>query len=115
MNNFHNNNATRKLEWIPIHKPRCAKQRPTYYKTECLDCELIIRVRWERAYVGALPTRHRTFKKEVCPFCEGSHIKMFKINEQQYIEINQKWDIVTSVEKDEKNLDDDSSWIVCET
>ena len=96
------------------------KRLPTYYKTECLDCELILSVRWERMYFGALPTFQReTQQKNVssqkvwvnlpkpvrffqqnleniqknCPFCQGIRIKMAKINEEEYLRINEQWDI----------------------
>ncbi len=89
--------------FIKLNRRRHAKQRPTYYKTECLDCELIISVKWEQAYVGAFPTRH-TKPKDICPFCGEKRIKTFNIREQEYLKIIQHWDMMTVAE-----MDDDQS------
>ncbi len=70
------------------------KRLPTYYKTECLDCELILSVRWERMYFGALPTFQRETQQKNCPFCQGIRIKMAKINEEEYLRINEQWDMI---------------------
>jgi hypothetical protein len=101
-----------------ISKPRLrrAKQRPTYYKTECLDCELIISVKWERAYIGTMPTRsHSKLKKNICAFCGGTQIRSLKINEKEYIDINKQWDMVDYAEKGDDNLNNWSSWIQDDT
>ncbi|RKZ52478.1 MAG: hypothetical protein DRR16_04185 [Candidatus Parabeggiatoa sp. nov. 3] len=82
---------------IPLQRFKRALPRPTYYKIECLDCDLIISVRWERQYTG--PTRtQNALLNPICSFCEGSHTKQFKINEQEYSEINQQWDAITFAE-----------------
>ncbi len=84
---------------IPLQRFKRALPRPTYYKIECLDCDLIINVRWECQYAGILPTRtQNALPNPICPFCEGSHTKQFKINEQEYCEINQQWDAITFAE-----------------
>jgi len=70
------------------------KRLPIYYKTECLDCELILSVRWERMYFGALPTFQRKNQQKKCPFCQGIRIKMAKINEEEYLKINEQWDMI---------------------
>lgn len=82
-------------------KPRIAKQRPTYYKTECLNCDLILAVKWELAYFGTLPT-HSGTKPNICVYCGSTNIKTLNINEKEYIDINQKWDMVDSVETDDE-------------
>jgi hypothetical protein len=81
------------------------KRLPTYYKTECLDCEIIMSVRWERTYLGALPTtfQHPTQQKN-CPFCQGIRIKIAKINEQEYLRINQQWDMIDLTGTGNNNL-----------
>jgi hypothetical protein len=78
--------------------PRHLHKKPNYYKTECLSCDLIIGVRWERDYISYLPNckRQRPKQPEICPFCEGTHLKTFPINENEYVEINQKWDFIVS-------------------
>jgi len=68
-----------------IYRPRRAKQTPNYYKTECLDCELIISVKWERAYVGIMPIRSHS-EQNICAFCGGTHVVTLKINEKEYID-----------------------------
>ncbi|HDN26693.1 MAG TPA: hypothetical protein ENG03_06285 [Thioploca sp.] len=100
------------LSFTPIRRHKRSKPRPIYYKTECLDCDLILGVRLEREYVGALPTRRRTPQQKSCPFCEGTRTSTLKINEKEYIEINQQWDIVDLSETGDENLNDWSSWIV---
>jgi len=71
------------------------KQPPTYYKTECLDCELILRVKWERTYFGGFPRRSRNRRQlKVCPFCQSIRLKTVSINEQEYLTINQDWDMI---------------------
>jgi hypothetical protein len=87
-----------KLRFLPTSKLKRAKQRPIYYKTECMDCDVIINVKWERKYVGILPTLSSCPipKQEICPFCESSHLNTLKINEQQYIEINKQWDFIST-------------------
>jgi len=70
-------------------------QPPTYYKTECLDCELILRVRWERTYFGGFPTRSRNRRQlKKCPFCQSIRLKTASINKQEYLTINQDWDMI---------------------
>ncbi|MEK8017314.1 MAG: hypothetical protein VSS75_010640 [Candidatus Parabeggiatoa sp.] len=88
---------------IPLQYSKCALPRPTYYKIECLDCDLIINVRWECQYGGILPTRtQNALPNPICPLCEGTHTKQFKINEQEYSEINQQWDAITLAETTEQ-------------
>ena len=73
---------------------RRARQRKIYYKIECLTCELIISVKWERPYIGVSPTRCYT-KKNHCPFCQGTQIKTVQIRKQKYLEIAQHWDMMS--------------------
>jgi hypothetical protein len=94
-----------------IYPPRRAKQPTNYYKTECLDCELIISVKWERAYIGIMPTHSHT-KQNICTFCNGTHIRTLKINEKEYIDINKHWDLADSADKENEELNDWSSWIL---
>ncbi len=75
-------------------------QRPIYYKTECQDCELIISIKWERKYTGALPIRRYKRKKKPCPFCKGSNIISAKIRYQDYLNIETHWDIFDIAETD---------------
>ncbi len=79
---------------------RRAKQRPIYYKTECLACEIIINVKWERPYVGVLPTHGYIKTKKACPFCQGTQIKTFQIRKVEYCEIEQHWDMIMVAEND---------------
>lgn len=67
--------------------------RPIYYQTECLDCELIISVKWERKYTGVLRTRRYKREKKPCPFCNGTNIIDTKIRYQDYLDVNKHWDI----------------------
>jgi len=102
-----------KLTLTPIRKHRRTKQRPVYYQTECVDCEIIISVKWEWKYLGTLPTRYRPQK--ACPFCDGTQIKTVRINEKEYIKINQQWDIIDLADSDQDNPNDWESWIVRHT
>jgi hypothetical protein len=87
---------TNEFKRIPLQSVKRALLRPSYYKIECLDCDLIISVRWERPYTGFLPTpTKKNLPAPICPFCEGEHIKEFKINEQDYYAINEQWDAVS--------------------
>jgi hypothetical protein len=70
-----------------------ALQRPIYYKTECLDCELIISVKWERKYTGIFRTYQHKREKQSCPFCNGTHISSAQIRYQDYLDINTHWDM----------------------
>ncbi|MDM8561527.1 hypothetical protein [Candidatus Parabeggiatoa sp. HSG14] len=116
MNKFYNKSQQLNLEKLKsFYKPRRAKQQPIYYKTECIDCNLIFSVRWEQKYVGILPTYTLCHKpKEVCPFCKGNHTNTLKINEKEYISINEQWDLVVVAETDSHKMDDDS-WTQCQT
>lgn len=88
---------------IPLQYSKRVLPRPTYYKIECLDCELIISVKWERQYAGILPAHTESVLLDlICPFCEGNHTKQFKINEQKYCEINQQWDAMILAETTEE-------------
>ena len=78
---------------------KCAKPRPIYYKTECLDCKLIISIKWERQYIGAFRT-HRYKQKKPCPFCKGANIISAKIRYKDYLEIKRHWDIFDITETD---------------
>ncbi len=92
---------------MKTYKPKY-RRHPTYYKTICPDCDLILTVRW--AYFSALPTHiHRT-RQNVCPFCQGTVIQTVKINQSEYIAINQQWDIVDLSEIKDDNLSDWTSW-----
>ncbi len=71
-----------------------ALSRPIYYKTECLDCELIISVKWERKYTGLLRKRQHKPETKSCPFCKSTHIISAKIRYQDYLEINKHWDLL---------------------
>jgi len=67
---------------MKTYKPKY-RRHPTYYKTICPDCDLILTVRW--AYFGALPTRiHRT-RQNVCLFCQDTVIQTVKINQSEYM------------------------------
>ena len=79
---------------------KCAKPRPIYYRTECLDCELIISVKWEYKYTGALRTRRDKREKKPCPFCNGTNIISAQIRYQDYLDINTHWDIFDLTESD---------------
>ncbi len=85
---------------VKAFRGKCAKPRPIYSQIECLDCELIISVKWERKYTGALETRQHQLKKKPCPFCKGTHIIYAKIKNQDYIDINKHWDILDMTESD---------------
>ncbi|EDN68872.1 hypothetical protein BGP_0386 [Beggiatoa sp. PS] len=93
-----------------VNRPRCAKPRPIYYKTECFDCELITSVRWEQKYMGIMPAYSRPKAQLICPFCQGTHIKTLEIHELEYQRINQQWELVTAAEATD-NIDW-QSWIV---
>jgi len=80
-----------------ISRPRRAKPPLYYYKTECLDCELIISVKWERAYLGIMPIPNHN-KQNICAFCGGTHISTLKINEKEYTDINEHWDLADSAD-----------------
>lgn len=81
-------------------KNKRAKRHLTYNKTECADCDLIIGVKWEKKYVGISPTRSHT-KQKVCPLCNGNQVKTLKINETEFIIINQQWDMTDSIVTDD--------------
>jgi hypothetical protein len=115
INNSSNHLNLDNLIVTPRSRYRPIKQRPAYYKTECIDCDIIISVKWEWKYVGTLPTRRRPQKKTACPFCDGTHIKTIRINEPEYIEINQQWDIVDLADSEPDNPNDCDSWIVRNT
>jgi hypothetical protein len=102
-----------KLSLIPIRRHKKIRQRVNYYQTECLDCELILSIRWEREYIGILPLKLPQIKTKlkVCPFCESSHIKISPISESEYRNISQQWSVVDSVEKLRDDLDDWLSWL----
>jgi hypothetical protein len=99
----------------PIRKHRRCQQHPTYYKTECTDCDLIISIKWEWKYVGTLPTRRRPNKKKTCPFCDGTRLKIIRINEKDYTEINQQWDLADLSDSSQDNVNDWNSWFVCDS
>jgi hypothetical protein len=98
---------------IPIRRHKKIRQRVNYYQTECLDCELVLSIRWEREYTGILPSKLfqiRT-KLKICPFCESSHIKVSPITESEYRNISQQWSAVDKAEKPQNDLDDWLSWL----
>lgn len=109
----HDNSA--KLNLIPIRKHKKIRQRINYYQTECLDCEVILSIRWEREYSGSiLPPKLPQLKtklKKICQFCESSHIKVSSISENEYRNISQQWSVVDNVEKPRDELDDWWSWL----
>ncbi len=74
-----------RLSLTSIRRHRRTIQRITYYKTECLDCEVVISVRWEKEYLSALSTPPRLkIKHQTCPFCDGNHLEIVPINENEY-------------------------------
>ncbi|MCK5716073.1 MAG: hypothetical protein KAH77_01185 [Thiomargarita sp.] len=75
------------------HRHRHAKQRQIYYKSECLACDFIISIQWERPYIGVLPI-YRDTQKNICPKCQGSHIKRVEIRKQEYLDIGRHWDLL---------------------
>jgi len=96
---------------MKTYEPRHKKRRhPTYYKTICQNCDLILSVRWKLAYAGVLPTRIYRTRQNVCPFCQGTLIKTTKINQSEYIAINQQWDMVDLTEIKDNHLGDWTSW-----
>jgi hypothetical protein len=99
------------LKMIPAKRPKCAKPRPTYYKTECLECELITSVREEQQYFGLMPISPHSQVQSICPFCNQTPVTTFEINEHEYHRIHQQWDMVTAAEND-KSMDDWQSWMV---
>lgn len=87
-------------------------QRVNYFQTECLDCELILSIWWEREYVGILPRSPPVKTRfKICPFCEGSRIKVSQISEIEYKNINQQWSMVDNAEKSRDDRDDWLSWL----
>jgi hypothetical protein len=108
----HDNGA--KLSLIPFRRHKKHRQRINYYQTECLDCEVILSIRWEREYaVGILPLKspHVSMKLTICPFCESSHIKVSRISEREYRNISQQWSVVENIEKPHDDLNDWLSWL----
>ena len=107
----HDNGA--KLSLIPIRRQKRTSQRVNYYQTECLDCELILSIRWEREYVGNQPPKSLQIKTKlkICPFCESSHLKISPISESEYRNISQQWSVVDNVKKPHGDLDDWLSWL----
>lgn len=100
-----------KLSLMPIRRHKRTSHRVNYYQTECLNCELILSVRWEREYVG-IRSKSSPIKTKlkICPFCESSHIKISQITESEYKKINQQWSMVDNVEKP-RDDDDWLSWL----
>lgn len=92
-----------------MNRPKYAKPRPIYYKTECFDCELITSVRWEQKYIGNISTHSRPKEQPICPFCQGTQIKTVEIHEPEYQRINQQWELVTIAENTETDW---QSWII---
>jgi hypothetical protein len=75
-----------------------ALKHSIYYKTECLDCELIISIKWECEYTGLFKTRQHKPEKRSCPFCNGTHTISARIKYKNYLEINKHWDIFDLME-----------------
>ncbi|MCK5719252.1 MAG: hypothetical protein KAH84_04795 [Thiomargarita sp.] len=82
-------------------KNNCRKKLISYYKSECLDCNLIYKLNWERPYFGT-SINIEPAKKEICPFCQAVNIKVITINKSEYKLINQHWDML-SPDKDNNN------------
>ncbi|BAP57697.1 hypothetical protein THII_3400 [Thioploca ingrica] len=101
-----------KLSLMPIRKHKRTSQRVNYYQTECLDCELILSVRWEREYIGIL-SKSSPIKTRLttCPFCESSHLKISQITESEYKKINQQWSMMNNAERPRDDMDDWLSWL----
>jgi len=83
-----------------VFRGKYAKPRPIYYQTECLNCELIIGVKWEHKYTGVLRTRQHKREKKFCPFCKDTNIISAQIRYQDYLEINKHWDMFDITETD---------------
>ena len=104
-------NSTR-LSLVPIRRQKKGRQRVRYYQTECLDCELILSIRWKRDDIGLLsPKLPLKTKLTICPFCESSHLKVSAITESEYRNISQQWNVVDNVEKPRDDLNDWLSWL----
>jgi len=88
----------------------CRLKTPDFYKTECLDCELIIGVRWEKHYIGKLSIRQRVKELKVCPFCDRTHLKTVKINETEFVEISQQWDFLKCSEEIKEQNNQYNQW-----
>lgn len=98
----------------PVRQHRRSKPHPIYYKTECLECEVILSTKWEQAYVGPMPMPQPRSLVQTCPFCSSEQIKTVKIVEKEYLMINQQWDTVDALaEKEMENASDWRSWIRC--
>ena len=102
------------IRLTPVRRHRYSnQQRSSFYKTECVDCDLIIQVKWEKEYVGLLP-HYRREPAACCPFCQSNYLRKLKIDEKEYIEINNHWDLMEAAEAKEDNLEDWLSWCVVE-
>ena len=86
---------------------RFLRKQPRFYKTECLVCDQVMKVRWEQDYPGKWVDSKRPPSRpslpNVCPLCDTPQLQTFPINEKEYHEINQKWDLIDhSKEKDDR-------------
>ncbi len=82
------------------------RRQPRFYKTECLSCDMVIKVSWERDVPDQWVNTKRPplFSSDVCPLCDTPRLQTFPINEKEYLDINQKWDLVDSSKETEDGI-----------
>jgi len=107
-------NKTTEVSLTPVRQHRRSKPHKIYYKTECLDCEIILSVKWEQAYIGPMPIPQPCHSLITCSFCGSKQLKTLKIMEKEYLMINQQWDMVDALaEREMEHESDWRSWIRC--
>jgi len=74
-----------------------------YTKTECSDCDLILSVQWQQKYVGMFSPRTYAYKTS-CPFCKTTNVNTYKINEIEFNQINEMWDLTDSAKEDDNEI-----------